>query len=160
MKKAAKKIIKKPLEVVEEFAKEAKKQIKTKAPAPEETLGMGPAVGKKQIHKIQKGEEEELKRLRMERAKMLPEWRQRYQKIQEEMLKAAHEREAEEEEKKRVEGLEKKKKEDEKPMPSGEEAITATGTTQKRPSGLWGIGRKFKKLFKWSTSERKGRAPK
>lgn len=150
-----KKVIKKPFEVAEEIAREAKKQIKAQAPAPEETLGIGPTVGKKRIQKIQEEEEKKLREARMEKAKMLPEWRQRYQRIQEEMLKAAKEREEKEEEKKR----EGKKKEEEKPMPSGEEAMAATGATQKRPTGLWGIGQKFKKLFKWFTAERKGRAP-
>lgn len=165
MKKTVKKIIRQPLEVAEEFAKEAKKQITAKAPAPEETLAMGTSVSRKQAQKIQQREEEELKKLRFEKAKMLPEWRRRYQKIQEEELRAAIEREAKEEEKKKAEELEKKQKEDlpagrqGKPMPSGEEAIAATGTSQKRPTGLWGIGGRFKKMFKWATAERKGRAP-
>ena len=160
MKSAAKKFIKAPLEVAEEFVKEAKKQLKTKTPpAPEEILPVGSGVAPKQAQKIQKGEEEELGRVRMEKAKLLAEWRQRYQKIQEEELRAAKQREAKEEEKKRAEEEAKKKKKKEKAMPSGEEAIAATGAAQKRPTGLWGIGGRFKKIFKWFTPERKGKAP-
>jgi len=154
MKKKIKKIVKAPLEAVEEFAKEAKKQITVKAPAPEETLGIGTIVGKKQARKIREEEEKKLRELRMKKAI----WLGRYKKIQEEELVAAKKREEKEEEKKRREDLPAGRQG--KPLPSGEEAIAATGTAQKRPTGLWGIGRRFKKLFKWSTAERKGRAPK
>lgn len=155
MKKKIKRAVKKPLEAVEEFAKEAKKQITAKAPAPEETLGMGTIVGKKQARKIREEEEKKLRELRMKKAI----WLGRYKKIQEEELTAAKKREEKEEEKKRLEELEKKKREEKKGLPSGEEAIAATGTAQKRPTGLWGIGRRFRRLFKWFTPERRGRAP-
>lgn len=155
MKKAVKKAIQKPLEVVEEFAKEAKRQVTAKPPAPEEILEIGPTVGKKQAQKIREEEEGKLRELRMRKAI----WLGRYRKIQEEELAVAKKREEKEEEKKKLEELEREKKEEEKELPSGEEVLAATGTTQKRPTGLRGIGRRFKKLFKWSTAERKGRAP-
>lgn len=150
-----KKVVKKPLEVAKEFAKEAKKQIKAKAPAPEETLSGGTTLSPKQIQKIREEEEKRLREIRMKRAV----WLGRYRRIQEEELAAAKKRREKEKEEERVEELERKKKEEKGLMPSGEEAIAATGASQKRPTGLWGIGRRFKKLFKWFTPERRGRAP-
>jgi hypothetical protein len=94
----------------------------------------------------------------MERAKMIPEWRQRYEKIQSDQLKAAQEREEKEVEQKGAEEYQKKAKKEKKEEGSGAEAIAATGASQKRPTGLWGIGKRFKK-FRW-TAERKGKAPK
>jgi len=155
-----KKVVKAPLEEAREFVREAKRQVTAKAPAPEELLGIGPTLGKKKLQKIQERDEEELRRIREEKAKMLAEWRQRYGGIQKEILKLTREREREIEEKERVEEAEKKEQQEKKPkMLSGEEAIAATGASQKRPTGLWGIGGKFKKMFKWFTAERKGRAP-
>jgi len=159
MKKQAKKIIKAPLEIIKEFSQEAKKQIKTQALVPEETLTTGSQVSQKYVQKVKKKEEDELKEVRMEKAKILGEWRQEYQKIQQEQLRAAKEREEKEEGKERTEELEKREKEEGKQVPSGEGAIDATGASQKRPTGIWGVGGRLKKKFKW-TAERKGKAPK
>ena len=147
-----------PLEIGGELIEEGKRQILAKPIAPEELLGIGQTVGQRRIKKIQQEEEKRLRELRMKKAEFLAQWRQRYQDIQKKQLEAG---------KKRVMGGEQKKseKESRKPSakeelpPSGEEAITAAGSTRKRPAGLWGIGKRFKKQFKWSTGERKGRAP-
>ena len=54
MKKQVKKIVKPVFEVAEDLAKEAKKQITAKAPAPEETLGAaGPGVSQQQKQQAQ-----------------------------------------------------------------------------------------------------------
>ena len=159
IKKPVKKVIKKSLEVGEEFVKEAKKQITAKVPAAEERLGSEPVIGQNQAQKIQQREEEELGKVRMEKAKMLAEWRQRREQMKRGIQAIVQQREWEKEEGRKREEEEKKEKEKEKPVSSGEEAIAATGSTKKRPLGLFGLG-KSKKRFKWSTAERKGRAPK
>lgn len=158
MKKPTKPILKRPLEEVEDFVREAKRQIGAKPLAPEELLvGGGPGVSQKQVQKIQQAEEQRLRELRMKKAKMLAKWRRRREKMDRELEAITQKKKIETEEKKRAE--EEIKKKEEKAMPSGEQAIAATGATQKRPTGLWGIGGRFKKLFKWFTPERRGRAP-
>lgn len=159
MKKKAKKIIRKPFEVVEEFTKEAKKQIRGKEPASEEIFDLDTSIDPKQIKNIGREEEEKLGKVRMEKARMIPEWRHKYEKIQSDQLKAVKEREGKEVEQKRVEEHQEKEKEEKKEEEGGAEAIAATGSSQKRPTGLWGVGKKFKKKFRW-TAERKGKSPK
>ncbi len=159
IKKPVKKVIKKSLEVGEEFVKEAKRQITTKTLPAEELLGSGPVIGQKQAQQIQQREEDELGKVRMEKAKMLSEWRQRRERMERGIKAIVHQKEwGKEEKNRREEEEDKKQKTQPRTMASGESAIAATGSSKKRPMGLFGLG-KGKKSFKWS-SERKGRSPK
>jgi len=154
-------LLKKPKEEIKDFVREAKRQIGAKAPlSAEELLGNTAQVTPKQLKQIRAQEEKKLREVRQTKAEILAQWRRRKQRMDQEQMAIIEQRKREEEEKKRQEELlaeEKEKKK--KTSTSGEEAIAATGSSQKRPTGLWGVGRKFKKMFKWSTAERKGRSP-
>lgn len=163
MKPTIKPILRKPSEEIEEFVAEAKKQIigvkETTPSAPEELVsGGGSGINPKKAQQIQQAEDTQLRNLRMEKAKMLGEWRQRKQEMEREIMAANQQQKSQEQEQKQQETQVKKKKKEEKTTSSGEQAIVATGTSQKRPMGLFGLG-KGKKAYKWHSAERKGRAP-
>jgi len=171
MKQTVKKIFRPVLEEAEEFVKEAKRQVTGKKPRPKEILSRGaadPQQIKKLRQKAQQRTDRGLASIRMRKAQMAPQWRQRYQKIQNEQLAAAEEREKEAE-RSRSPGVGAKstspgvgrseaERQKKKPAPSGGSALAATGKSQRSPAGLFGLGRK-EKSFQW-TAERKGRSPK
>lgn len=162
MKPAMKKIVRPVLDEAEKFAKETKRQILAKPlPAPEETQALADP---QPIQQAKQQDEEEteaaLGQARMEKSKLLAEQRDRYQQIQREELAASKQREQVKETKEREETKIKEEKEKSQPEIGGESALVATGASQKKPSGLFGLGR-GRKSFKWATAtgERKGQAP-
>lgn len=153
-KKPQKKIVE-PLEVLDN----QKKPSKSGEPLPVELLQTGVNPPKKK----KKAEADLLAQYQAEEEKVRQKHMRRLRQFKSELIAVQTDLEKQEEERKKrqdVEEKEKKRREEEEVMSGGEEALLQTGATQKRPTGLFGIGGKFKKLYKWFTAERKGRAPK
>lgn len=151
--KKTKKIVE-PLETVDD-----QKQIPSgKEALPKELLQPG-----KQPLKLKKEPGVDLlARYKMKEEKARQKHIRRLRQFKSELIASQKDLEKQEEERKKkmeAEEEEKKRRREEKVMVGGEEALLQTGATQKRPTGLFGVGGKFKKLYKWFTPERKGRAP-
>ncbi len=173
----AKKAVKPVLDEAREFVKEVRRQVTGKgsrsederplAVASEKNLTGGSRPEPQQLARLnqfsQQQTDQQLRQLRQEKAELLAQvadQRRRYQRIQADQLAAAKAREEEavQEKKKEEQAREDEKKQ--AASASGEAALAATGATQKRPSGLFGLG-KGRTRFKWATDtgERKGQAP-
>lgn len=116
--------------------------------------------GAEPLKKKKKAEADLLTQYQAEEEKVRQKHMRRLRQFKSELIAAQTDLEKQEEERKKRQEEEKKRREGEEMIASGEEALAQTGATQKRPTGLFGIGGKFKKLYKWFTAERKGRAPK
>lgn len=151
--KKTKKIVE-PLEALDD-----QKQIPSgKEPLPEELL----QPGKQLLKPKKKPGADLLAQYKMKEEKTRQKHIRRLRQFKSELIASQKDLEKQEEERKKkmeAEEEEKKKRGEEKVMARGEEALLQTGATQKRPTGLFGVGGKFKKLYKWFTPERKGRAP-